>query len=126
MAQRERLYLDKSQRETLRAMVEEGEVDNPSEAARRLIDAGAAELRGDRDTGPGPMASVAAEFSRAFAWVGIGWLAVTLLFPVEIRLGAVFAFAAAVGCSGLYVVLERHEPRVRRALSGVFGGGESA
>jgi hypothetical protein len=127
MAQRERLYLEKQQRDGLEAVVEHGGADNESEAARRLINAGMAELGyGDGAPAESPLKQLSAEFGRAFAWVGVAWLAITLVAPVELRLGAVFAFAAALGCSVLYVVFDKHEPGISAALKRLFGGGESA
>lgn len=69
---------------------------------------------------------LSAEFSKAFAWVGVGWLALTLLFPVQFRIGSVFAFSAALACSGMYVLLDRHEPKFTNRLRRLLGGGESA
>lgn len=128
MAQRQRIYLEKQQRDAIDDVLDDGEADNESEAARTLINAGMAKLgygttNHHTDT---PLKQLAAEFGRAFAWIGIGWLAFTFSAPVEWRLGAVFAFAAAFGCTGLYVVLEKHEPKVSNSLKRLIGRGEQA
>jgi hypothetical protein len=64
---------------------------------------------------------VSKEFSRAFGWIGVAWLALTLAYPVGFRLGAVFAFSAALACSGLYALLDTHEPHISRKLGKLLG-----
>jgi hypothetical protein len=121
MAERQRLYLDKNHRDAIEHLVDHGEADNPSDAAKQLIHDGATRRgiwNGPRTataTGTG-LKRIAAEFTRAFTWIGIALLALTIFYPIEYRLPAVFAFFAALGCSALYVAVDQYEDALDRAL----------
>lgn len=113
MGEQERLYLDRQHRNALDRMEQTGPAENRSEAAKRLIEAGA-ERKGcwNGSTNGRGIKRLTAEFSRAFAWIGIAILALTLFAPVEFRWPAVFAFFAAFGCSGLYVAVDQYGERL--------------
>lgn len=126
MAQHTSVRLEKEERDAIEHMEETNRADNLSEAHRKLLRAGMREYGYEN----GNMTETAlkrfsAEFARAFVWIGLAWLGVTVVAPVEYRLGAVFALFAAVGSSGVYVALDRHEPRVSEWFSGLRGGGKA-
>lgn len=107
-------------------MVDRGIADSGSEAHRLLLNEGmrqygyaAGECRDTR------LKWLCREFARAFAWVGIAWLALTLFFPVGFRVGAIFAVWASLGCVVLLFVLDRHEPAVSQRIARICRG-ESA
>jgi hypothetical protein len=127
MADRTSVRLEPKQTNAIEDMESRGLADNKAEAHRELLTAGM-HAYGYRngDYTETALKRLSAEFSKAFAWVGVGWLALTLLFPVQFRLGSVFAFSAALACSGMWVLLDRHEPKFTNGLKRVFGGGESA
>jgi hypothetical protein len=119
MAERQQVYLDKDHRDAIQHLVDDGQADNPSDAAKQLIRDGA-DRRGIWN-GPNSVTRtglkrLASEFTRAFTWIGVAILAVTIFYPVEYRLPAVFAFFAALGCSALYVAVEEYEDALDRAL----------
>jgi len=117
MAEREQLYLDRQHRDALTKAEQRGNADNRSDAAKSLIQAGAEKKGYWNGTATGrSVKRLAAEFGRAFAWVGIVILALTLFAPIEYRWPAVFAFFAAFGCSSLYVAVDQYEDRLDRAL----------
>jgi len=117
MAEREQLYLDRQHREALTAAERRENADNRSDAAKSLIQAGAERKGYWNGTAAGRgVKRLAAEFGRAFAWIGIAILALTVFAPVEFRWPAVFAFFAAFGCSALYVAADTYEERLDRAL----------
>ena len=117
MAERERLYLDKQHRDALTAAEQRENADSRSDAAKSLIQAGAEQKGYWNGTAVGRgLKRLAAEFGRAFAWVGIAILALTIFAPVEFRWPAVFAFFAAFGCSSMHLVVDQYEERLDRAL----------
>lgn len=133
MARSQGVRIDSELEDVVDDLQDRGLADDTSDAIRRLAHAGMQDYgyqNGTHYQTPSHQASglqtAAGEFARAFAWVGIAWLALTLMFPIEIRLGAVFAFAAALGCSGLYVVLENHEDHVKTIVKRVFRRGDNA
>lgn len=52
---------------------------------------------------------IAGEFARAFAWIGVAWLALTALFPVVWRMGAIFALLASLACVVVRHVAEEYD-----------------
>lgn len=123
MAKPKSIRLEKAHREAIKDMVDRGKVDNASEAHKQFLSEGMRQFGYEygeyADT---RLQAVAGEFARAFAWIGVGWLALTLLLPVGFRLGSVGAFSASLACVVIYRVLEQHEPNVSRRLSGLFRG----
>lgn len=118
MAQHTSVRLEKEERDAIKDMDDRNVADNKSEAHRKLLRAGMSKYGYQNgQMTETALKRVSAEFGRAFFWLGVGWLALTLVAPVEYRLGAVFAFFAAAACSGLYVGLERHEPQVSEWIS---------
>jgi hypothetical protein len=119
MAERQRLYLDKNHRDAIQHLVDDGQADTPSDAAKQLIHDGATRRgiwNGPRTATGAGLQRIAAEFARAFTWIGVAILALTIFYPIEYRLPAVFAFFAALGCSALYVAVEEYEDALDRAL----------
>lgn len=125
MAESRGVRLEKSHREAIKDMVDaRGIADNGNEAIKQLLDAGMREYgyRNGAENGDTTLKRLTAEFARAFTWIGIAWLTLTMLLPVGFRLGAAFAFFAALGCFAVYVALDRREPRVSKWIMGAFGG----
>lgn len=127
MAQRVTVQLDDEHVDGLEEMNEAGDADSISEAMR-LTCADGLRNRGyyngvQTDT---TLRRVARECARALSWIGMAWLALTLLFPVEVRALSVGAFAAAIGCVGVDKALEAHEPAVTNRLRALLSGGETA
>lgn len=113
MAKNTTARTDKDHREALQRMVDSGEADSASEALRQTSYADLARrgyLNGSRG-----VERAAEEFGKAFGWVGVGWLAVTAIYPVEYRVGAVFALVASVACFGVSRVVRA------RGVGGVQG-----
>jgi hypothetical protein len=115
------LYLDKNHRDAIDHLIDEGQADSPSDAAKQLIHDGATRRGIWNGHNPSTAAGtglkrLASEFTRAFTWIGIAFLALTIFYPIEYRLPAVFAFFAALGCSALYVAVEEYEDALDRAL----------
>jgi len=118
MAKNTTARTDQDHREALDAMVDAGEADSKSEALRQTSQSDLARRGYLNGTHKPRLSGIADEFAKAFAWIGIGWLGVTMLYPVGYRLGAVFAFLAAFGCMAVGRVVE---------MDGVgFGRGEKA
>jgi len=121
MAQTVSARADTDHREALEDYADDGHADSQSEALRQTSQAELARRGYLNGNGNTKLKWLTKEFSRAFVWIGVAWLALTVAFPVEFRMGAVFALFAAVSCSGLYVVLDTHEPRVSEKLNGLLG-----
>jgi len=97
MGRKHSVRLDQDIDDATDTLVQDGVYSDKSEAIRQLARAELSRqgvLGGSR----GSLSKVADEFAKAFAWIGVGWLALTVVYPVEYRLGAVFAFVAALGC----------------------------
>lgn len=117
---------DDDEVDALEEMQRCGDADNYSEALRRATKTGLQELGYQNgENADTTLKWLSGEFARAFAWIGIAWVGLTLLLPIRYRVGAVFAVFAAAGCSGLYVALDQHEPGVTNWMRGLLGG-ESA
>jgi len=109
---------DQDHEDGLEAMIDDGQADSMSEALRQTSRAELARQGYLNGTHKPRLSGIADEFAKAFAWIGIGWLGVTMVYPVGYRLGAVFAFLAAFGCMAVGRVVE---------MEGVgFGRGEQA
>jgi hypothetical protein len=118
--------LEKGQKGAFEKMEERGDADNQSEAMRRCINIGLAELgylHGDpRDVdGETPLRTVARRFADAFALVGLILVGFTFVYPLGLRAIAAFPFAASLGCYGIDRVLATYEPAVTRRLAAIFG-----
>jgi len=119
MGERQHLYLDKNHRDVIEHLVDTGQADNHSDAGKQLIQAGARHRgiwNGPNTATRTGLKRLASEFARAFTWIGVAILALTIFYPIEYRLPAVFAFFAALGCSALYVAVEEYEDALDRAL----------
>lgn len=119
MADKVPAQFDADQIESFEQMQRDGRASSRSEAIRIASKRGLEELgyrAGRRQETT--LKRIAAEVTRALAWIALAWLALTALFPVEYRIGALFAAFAALGSAGLYYLLDRHEPAVSRRLFG--------
>ncbi len=117
---------DKRQRDGLAEIQEDGLADNTSDAIRTAVDAGLSELgytNGSHDQTR--LEWLAGELARVFAYLGLGWLAATLYFPVGFRLYAVGWFVVSLACMALQNALESHEPGISQWL-GTFTPGDSS
>jgi len=121
MAQTVSARADKDHRQALEEYKDDGHADSPSEALRQTSQAELARQGYLNGNGNTTLKWLTKEFSRAFVWIGVAWLALTSLAPIEYRMGAVFALFAAVGCSGLYVVLDNREPRISEKIGRLLG-----
>jgi len=111
--------LDKHQEDAIGDMTDRGVADNDTEALKQFLNAGMAEYgyeHGHRRSNP--LATIAAEFARAFAWIGVGWLALTWLLPIEFRVGAIFALLASLGSLGVKHIAEEYDIGVDKTLVG--------
>lgn len=121
MAQTVSARADTDHREALEDYADDGNADSPSEALRQTSQAELARQGYLNGNGNTTLKWASKEFSRAFAWIGVAWLAFTFTAPVEYRLGAVFALSAALACSALYVLLDTHEPHISERLGKILG-----
>jgi len=122
MAQTISARADTEHQDALEEYVNDGNADSVSEAVRQTSQAELARQGYLNGNGNTTLKWVSKEFSRAFAWIGVAWLAFTFALPVQYRLGAIAALSAALACSGLYALLDTHEPHVSQKLVSLFGG----
>lgn len=124
MGEQKNAWLERHQLEQIDKMVKDGVADNDSEAVRTALDAGLAELGYLSGNGSARtrLRWAVRELARLFTYLGLGWLAATLLFPVEFRLYAVGWFVVALAFLGADRVLADVEPWVSRRLIGLVGG----
>lgn len=124
MGEHRSLRLDKDQRDAIDDMVDRGRADTKTEAAKKFLNVGMQKYgytpAGDSNT---TLRTMAAEFARLFAYVGVAWIAFFWAFPVEFRLVGVLVVVAALGMVGVYVGLGYVEPDLSRRL---FSRGEKA
>lgn len=117
---------DKRQRKALAEIQEDDHADNTSDAIRTAVDAGLAELgyiNGEHEETR--LEWLVGELARVFAYLGLGWLAATLYFPVGFRLYAVGWFVVALACMALQSILDSHEPGISHRLAQLTPGGDS-
>ena len=123
MAKRVTVRLENGQKHAFEEMERDGAADSQSEALRRALNVGLAELGylngQNRDT---RIRMVARRFADAFALLGVLLLGTTFWLPLEIRMYVVAPFAMALACWGLDRFLEGHEPAVSNRLAGLFTG----
>lgn len=119
--------LEKGQKEAFERMEDAGDADNRSEALRRSVNVGLAELgylngkprANDDET---PLRTVSRRFADAFALLGVFLVGFTFFFPLQFRAIVAFPFAASLACYGFERTLSNYEPAVSRRLAAVFGG----
>jgi len=112
MGDRTTFRLDDKQIQALEDMVEHGHAGNQTEAMKNLLDAGmprygvgpVAETNG----GQRALSAVANKLGLILGVVGISWLAVTLTYPVPMRMPAMFAMSASAGSFGLSRAVDWH------------------
>lgn len=118
MAQQKNTRLEKQQLDAISAMVDKELADNESEAHRMLLNAGI-EQYGLGVTGSGStLSKVATQFAWIFGIVGVAWLAITITYPVGLRVPAVAAFSSSFGCWALGQAVDHYE----LSTGSVFGG----
>lgn len=125
MGDRVTIRLENRQIQAAGRMEEAGEADNQSEAIRQFINSGMAEEgygNGEPPTDT-KLQKLTRESARALAYVGIAWLVVAWMFPVEFRIPAAGVLFSAVALAGFERVLEEYEPSVSRRLQGVIARG---
>lgn len=111
MSTHKSIRLEKQHEDAIEDLDNRGVADNESEAHRMLLAAGMREFGYEAGgyQAASPLSWVAGEFARAFAWIGVAWLALTALFPVVWRMGAVFALLASLGCVVVRHVVDEYD-----------------
>lgn len=122
--------LESGQKEAFDRMIDDEEADTQSEALRRTVSIGLAELGylngTPPDTGDTRLRATARRFADAFGLLGLFLVGVTFWLPLELRMYVVAPFGAAIACHALDRVLETYEPAVSRRLARVLGQGDNA
>jgi hypothetical protein len=102
--------LSRRQQDSIEAMTESGEADNQSEALRTAIDVGLHELgyRGGKpvDNSPAGLQMAARRFRDAFALLGVMWVGLSFVMPLELRALAIVPFASSLACVGIDQAVE--------------------
>lgn len=118
MGEHKSVRLEKKQLDAISEMAEDGVADNESEALRNALDVGLHEYGylngGTQDT---LLRQLTRRVGDAFGLLGILWLGVTFVYPIELRAFAIPIFLVALGLYGLDRLLAGFEPGVSKRLS---------
>lgn len=120
--------VDEDTVEALEAMQEDGKADSASEVMRSattlyLSDRGYLEL--GKDSEQSGVAAAGELVGWSLGVVALAWLGVTVFYPVEARLPAVAALAAALSAFGIARIADGGAASVRRRVARVLGGGSA-
>lgn len=122
--------LESGQKKALEQMVEDEVADTQSEALRRTLNIGLADLgylNGTPvDNGDTRLRAAARRFTDAFALLGVLLIGVTFFLPLEMRMFVIAPFGAALACHSIDRALASYEPAVSRRLARAFSRGEQA
>lgn len=124
MGDRVTVRLESGQKDAFEEMTRNGDADNDSEALRRSVNVGLAELGylngcQVKDTN---LRVTARRFRDAFALLGVFMVGLTFWLPLELRAFAAAPFAASLGCWGLDRALEGRTFEVTHQIGRLFGG----
>lgn len=120
MAETKSVRFTKEQIDGLEEMEERELADNGSEAHRMIFNAGMREYGlGVTDT-TSRLSRIATQFAWIFGVIGLAWLAVTITYPVGLRMPAMAAFSSSFGCWAFGQAIDHYDISLN-----VFGG-ESA
>lgn len=110
--------LDEDQVDYLQEMVDHGDASSISEAVRSEIGHGNHTNTALRRT--------LRRFADSSALLGIFWIGLTFLYPLQYRAFAIPIFLVALSLYLTDRALEHYEPAISRRLAGLFHRGETA
>lgn len=118
------IRLDNDHEDALDRMVKRGDADSPSEALRQTSQRDLARRGYLTGNGPSPLAKALDTVGLVCGIIGLVWVAVTFLYPVEVRIWAVsFMLASVLAYSGKRLITSDNTVTW---LRGVIGRGEKA
>lgn len=118
MAKQVTVRADRDHRDALEGMIDRDEADSMAEAMRQTSQAELA--RRGYLNGNGDKPWLMREIGKLSAYLGVGWLAFTLFYPVTLRVWVVVFFAIA---AVMYAAAEASE---RGVLPSILGSSEAA
>ena len=123
MGESNSVRLESHQWDGLEQMTEQGDADNRSEAARRAVNIGLAELGYTIEATQSPLSRAGDVVGWAGGIAALAWIGVTFAYPVELRIPALLALAMSL--VGFGIARLAGGGRSSRSLRGLLGGGRA-